>query len=230
MVRTAARQAVIVAQYPMWLDALQIVLERLGLEVVGRAVRAPEALRLLDAHAPDVVVVDFSALDDDPGVDGGTSTILMRARAANANVKCVVLSETDGPDDLERAFNAGATIFCASRTEPDDLASAIRQSFEHSIYFAPAVRPAPGPVAAPAPPVASEQAVVLTRRETEILRLAAEGYSNAQLAKMLWVTEQTVKFHLSNIYRKLGVSNRTEASRWAQRTGLLPVAADQSAA
>ena len=63
----------------------------------------------------------------------------------------------------------------------------------------------------------------LTRRELEILRLAAEGYSNAQLAQMLWVTEQTVKFHLSNIYRKLRVSNRTEASRWAQQHGLLNV-------
>ena len=62
----------------------------------------------------------------------------------------------------------------------------------------------------------------LTRRELEILRLVAEGHSNAQLAKMLWVTEQTVKFHLSNIYRKLDVSNRTEASRWAQVRGLLP--------
>ena len=53
----------------------------------------------------------------------------------------------------------------------------------------------------------------LTRRELEILQLVAEEYSNSQLAKMLWVTEQTVKFHLSNIYRKLGVVNRTEASR-----------------
>jgi DNA-binding CsgD family transcriptional regulator len=62
----------------------------------------------------------------------------------------------------------------------------------------------------------------LTRREVEILRLVAEGLSNAELARMLWVTEQTVKFHLSNIYRKLNVSNRTEASRWAQLNGLLP--------
>jgi DNA-binding CsgD family transcriptional regulator len=66
-----------------------------------------------------------------------------------------------------------------------------------------------------------DDALGLTRRELEILRLVAEGHSNAQLARMLWVTEQTVKFHLSNIYRKLDVANRTEASRWAQRRGLL---------
>ena len=61
----------------------------------------------------------------------------------------------------------------------------------------------------------------LTKREREILQLVAEGHSNSQLARMLWVTEQTVKFHLSNIYRKLDVANRTEASRWAQLHGLL---------
>jgi DNA-binding CsgD family transcriptional regulator len=66
-----------------------------------------------------------------------------------------------------------------------------------------------------------EPAADLTRRELEILRLVAEGHSNAGLAKMLWVTEQTVKFHLSNIYRKLNVANRTEASRWAQLNGIL---------
>jgi DNA-binding CsgD family transcriptional regulator len=70
---------------------------------------------------------------------------------------------------------------------------------------------------APNEPAAHE----LTRRELEILRLVADGHSNGQLAQMLWVTEQTVKFHLSNIYRKLHVANRTEASRWAQLNGLL---------
>ena len=63
---------------------------------------------------------------------------------------------------------------------------------------------------------------VLTRRELEILQLVAEGNSNAQVGRLLWVTEQTVKFHLSNIYRKLDVANRTEASRWAQVRNLLP--------
>ena len=62
----------------------------------------------------------------------------------------------------------------------------------------------------------------LTKRELEILQLVAEGHSNGELARMLWVTEQTVKFHLSNIYRKLDVANRTEASRWAQLHDLLP--------
>lgn len=61
----------------------------------------------------------------------------------------------------------------------------------------------------------------LTRREKEILRLTACGHSNAQMGRLLWITEQTVKFHLSNVFRKLQVSNRTQASRWAQDNGLL---------
>ena len=70
----------------------------------------------------------------------------------------------------------------------------------------------------------------LTKRELEILQLVAEGHSNGELARTLWVTEQTVKFHLSNIYRKLNVANRTEASRWAQLNGLLATPASASVA
>jgi len=66
----------------------------------------------------------------------------------------------------------------------------------------------------------------LTHRELEVLQLVAEGHTNGLMASMLWVTEQTIKFHLSNIYRKLKVSNRTEASRWAQLNGLLPLEPD----
>jgi DNA-binding CsgD family transcriptional regulator len=72
----------------------------------------------------------------------------------------------------------------------------------------------------------SEELAELTLREREILQLVAQGHSNAKLAGMLWVTEQTVKFHLSNVYRKLNVANRTEASWWVQRNGLLAEDAD----
>ena len=93
----------------------------------------------------------------------------------------------------------------------------IRQAFEASIYLAHSAA-----ASSPREPGVAAETPELTRREFEILQLVAEGHSNSQLAKMLWVTEQTVKFHLSNIYRKLDVANRTEASRWAQIHGLLP--------
>ena len=77
-----------------------------------------------------------------------------------------------------------------------------------------------------APPSPAD-AVGLTDREVTILRALTRGLSNREIGQELWVTEQTVKFHLSNIYRKLGVSNRTEASRWAQLHGLLPASSSQ---
>jgi len=83
------------------------------------------------------------------------------------------------------------------------------------------VAPGSRPAAAQTSRVATEDLPDLTRRELEILQLVAEGHSNTQLAKMLWVTEQTVKFHLSNIYRKLDVPNRTAASAKANSLGLL---------
>jgi DNA-binding NarL/FixJ family response regulator len=124
---------------------------------------------------------------------------------------------------VDAALAAGAVAYVVKTAHADDVAAAIRQSFEHSVYLA-----AGRPVASARPPARraepSEDTAGLTRRELEILRLVAEGHSNAHLARMLWVTEQTVKFHLSNIYRKLDVANRTEASRWAQVQGLLSAA------
>src|SRR4051794_31025344 len=74
--QTARRTAVIVAEYPIWLDALQLLLERLGVEVAGRAVREEEAIRLLEEHRPDMFLADFPAITDDVG-----SPLLARARA-----------------------------------------------------------------------------------------------------------------------------------------------------
>ncbi len=147
------------------------------------------------------------------------------ARELHPELKTVVLSATDQPQQIESAFAAGASVFCVKTAVQDDLIAAIRQAFEVSIYLARSVN-----AAATREPVASVDAPDLTRRELEILQLVAEGHSNSQLATMLWVTEQTVKFHLSNIYRKLDVSNRTEASRWAQLHGLLADAAAETAA
>jgi DNA-binding CsgD family transcriptional regulator len=79
------------------------------------------------------------------------------------------------------------------------------------------------------PPPADANAAGLTRREREILQLVAEGNTNGQVARKLWVTEQTVKFHLANIFRKLDVTNRTQASRWAHAHGLLELDAEAHA-
>jgi DNA-binding CsgD family transcriptional regulator len=102
-------------------------------------------------------------------------------------------------------------------SDPDAIATAVRQAFEPSVYFARRHDQRPAPAE-------SRLLPKLTRRELEILQLVSEGRSNRQVAELLWVTDQTVKFHLANIYRKLGVRSRFDASRWAQEHGVLEVA------
>jgi len=212
------KTAVVLDRHPLWLEAMADLLEGEGLDVVARAHDAETAVALVGEHRPDVLVAGVDATDAD------AADCIRRACESHPDVKPVVVGESDDATVIDAAFEAGAAIYCVKTAEKDDLASAVRQAFRHSIFIATDRRAQPAPVqAAPAAEVTSD----LTRRELEILQLVAEGHSNSQLARMLWVTEQTVKFHLSNIYRKLNVSNRTEASRWAQLNGLLPATRPQ---
>ena len=212
---TASHTAVLLDRQPLWLEAVELVLGRIDVGVVGKATAPGQALELVGAHRPDILVT---------GIKMGEGTIdgiecIAQARALVPSLRAIVLSAHTEPAFIDRALDAGAVAYVFKSAHPDDLASAIRQAFTHSVYLAGS-RPA---AAATRPAAAgSTQVSELTRREREILTLVAEGHSNAKLAKMLWVTEQTVKFHLSNVYRKLDVSNRTEAARWAQLHGLLP--------
>lgn len=215
-----ARSAVILDKHPLWLDAMDKLLERVGIEVVGRATEGGEALALVEEHRPDALIAGVDVADVDQ------LTYVRQAMEAHPELKSVVVADNTDPDAIEAVFEAGASIYCVKTAEQDDLASAIRQAFERSIYMATTTRHETSPRMTDAE--AESAACELTRRELEILRLVAEGHSNSQLAKMLWVTEQTVKFHLSNVYRKLNVANRTEASRWAQLNGLLPSRLEQT--
>ena len=198
--------------HPMWLDAVELVLHRTGVEVVAKTTSSSEALVLAEQHRPELLI---TAIEQAPDELSGL-VLIERARAAVPELRLIVLSMHGEPETIDAAFASGATAYVVKTASPEDLASAVRQTFSHSVYLPG--RPQAAAPPAPQPPEAEPE---LTRRELEILRLVAEGHSNAQLAKMLWVTEQTVKFHLSNIYRKLEVANRTEASRWAQVHGLL---------
>jgi DNA-binding NarL/FixJ family response regulator len=208
-VSSIARTAVLFDPYPMWLDAVERVLESVGVSVVGRATDPDAAVELVERSKPDLLIAETSG-------DGhrGAVAAVHRALAAAPGVRIVALSESAAPDEIDAAFQAGASAYVVKTTHPEDLASAVRQTFDASMFF-------PGMSNAARPPASAPEATSLTRRELEILRLVAEGNTNAKIARSLWVTEQTVKFHLSNIYRKLDVANRTEASRWAQLHGLL---------
>ena len=209
---SSERTAVVLDEHPLWLEAIEPVLRRTGVEMVGKTTSAEEALAMVEAQRPDILIVSYE-LSGDPDAIATIRTALETL----PGLKAIVLSLHDDVERVEAAFAAGAVAYVLKSSQPDDLALAIRQAFRHSIYLAgtPQVQVQPELKTTDGDPG-------LTRRELEILQLVAEGHSNAQLARMLWVTEQTVKFHLSNIYRKLDVANRTEASRWAQLHNLLP--------
>ena len=211
---TRDRSAVILDRHPLWLDAMERLVESVGIHIAGRATSGDTAVALIGEHRPDVFIAGV-----DPTVESQVECV-RRASRACPELKTVILADNTAPASVVAAFAAGASVYCIKTAEHADLAAAIRQAFEQSIYlahdgFEAALQPTP------ANAQADSRSHDLTRRELEILCLVAEGHSNSQLARMLWVTEQTVKFHLSNIYRKLGVANRTEASRWAQLNGLL---------
>jgi DNA-binding NarL/FixJ family response regulator len=212
---TPQQSGVICDAHPIWLDAVEQVLRRIGIDVIGKTTSTSEALSMVEDHRPDLLITE---LEGNAGDLSGL-VLIERARAAAPNVRPIVLSMHQDSQVIDAALVAGASAYVVKTARPEDLASAVRQAFSHSVYLAGWRPEAPEPVAKKA---AAEESG-LTRRELEILRLVAEGHSNAQLARMLWVTEQTVKFHLSNVYRKLDVANRTEASRWAQVHGLLEV-------
>jgi two-component system response regulator DevR len=210
---TAAQHtAVLLDPHPLWLDAITGVLASVGVEVAGRETRPEHALALLEKHRPDLFVTEIEM--GESLIDG--ITCLRRARERVPQVKIIVLASSADPQKMESAFAAGALAYVIKRAQAEDLALTIRQTFDHSVYFTSVRVHSPAPVQDE-----SDPSWGLTRREVEILRLMADGHSNTDLAKMLWVTEKTVKFHLSNIYRKLGVTNRTQASRWAQVHGVL---------
>jgi DNA-binding NarL/FixJ family response regulator len=206
------RSAVLLDPYPLWLDALALVLERIDITVLEATTSPSRALAAVEEHHPDLIVTEIASSES--GFDG--INVLRQAREREPKLRAIVLSSFEDAEHIDAALAAGAAAYVVKTAHPDDFASAIRQVFSHSIYLA-------GERAVTAVPESrtSQDLSGLTRRELEILQLVSEGHSNAQLARMLWVTEQTVKFHLSNIYRKLDVANRTEASRWAQVHGLL---------
>jgi DNA-binding NarL/FixJ family response regulator len=204
------RTAVVLDRHPLWLDAIGRVLEGEGITVVGKTTQGSRAIELIAELLPNLLVTEITV----DGTSGDGAAWLREARDRHPVLRTIVISAQSEPEYIDAALEAGALAYVVKTAQPEDIASAVRQAFDHSIFL-PGVRRTAVAVRT------TSAAAQLTRREREILQLAAEGYSNSELARMLWVTEQTVKFHLSNIYRKLEVSNRTEAARWAQLHGLL---------
>ena len=189
--------------------------------VVGRTTRPELALELVEQKQPDILICETET----SGGEMSGHALIRASRQRLSTLRVIVLGASRDRADIDAAFDAGALAYAVKTAHPEDVAATIRQTFDHTIFLAKTASNGAAPSSVAPVAAGEDDDVALTRREREILALVAEGHSNRELARMLWVTEQTVKFHLSNIYRKLDVSNRTEASRWAHRHGLVGAAA-----
>lgn len=189
-----------------------------GIEVVGSTQRGDEVAELVEQQRPDLVLLDHRM----PGADGIECLKLIRQR--HPEIKVVMLSASEDAAQISEALSAGASAYIGKRINPDDLASTLRQVVAGVVYQSPAPdieveqafeRPAPA-----APPSCD-----LTERELTMLDAISRGLSTKMISRELWISEKTVKFHLTNIYRKLGVHNRTGAMRYAYEHGLVAAAA-----
>jgi two-component system nitrate/nitrite response regulator NarL len=177
------------------------------IEVVGEAANGAKVLPLIGQTGPDLVVLDLSM----PQLDG--LACLDQIRKRYPDVKVVILSATGNPERVQAALARGATAYVVKSVDVRDLASALRQAVEGTVFHALGVQE--DSEGQPA------ESAGLTKREVAILKAVARGLSNQAIGREFWVSEQTVKFHLRNIFRKLGVGSRTEAARYAFEHGLV---------
>ena len=199
--------------HPLMLAGVRRMLEEQDdIEVVGQAQSGREVLALVERRAPDVVLLDLRM------PDGGGPELIAQIRESWPQVKVVVLSASDDRVSVDGALLAGASSFIVKSANPVDVASVLRQVSSGAVYHAPAALKVVG--GSFRGDVKDDCGPRLTARELAILEAVAAGMTTAAISKDLWVSEHTVKFHLTNIYRKLGVVNRAAAIRYALEHGM----------
>jgi len=181
------------------------------IDVVGEASSVAQAASAIITLAPDVVLLDVHM------PDGGGRAVLDQVRKASPGIKFLALSVSDAAEDVIGLIRAGARGYVTKTISSDELAAAIRRVADGDAVFSP--RLAGFVLDAFASrgdaPVADPELDQLTTREREVLRLLARGYAYKEIAKELYISIKTVETHVSNVLRKLQMSNRYELSRWA---------------
>lgn len=194
------------------------MLERFDdIAVVGEATNGYEALDLIEAARPDVVLMDVRM----PAMDGIEATRMAMSRPEPTAI--LVLTTFDLDDFVFDALDAGASGFLLKDASAAELSSAIRAAAAGDAVLAPSVtRRVVARAARRAPPMAPDpRAATITDREREVVTALADGLSNAEIAARLYLSEATVKSHLTSILNKLGLRDRTQVVIWAFRTGLI---------
>jgi len=195
-------RVLIADDHPMIIIGLRRTIESCeDIEVVGEAHSASELIGLIERRSPTLVVLALRM----PGVLG--FECIEQIRRTWPEMKIVVLSASDDRASINGALMAGATAYVLKSATAVDVVSALRQASSGAVFHAPssATPIRPGEFRPPA----------LTDRERTVLSAVAAGLTTAAISRDLWVSEHTVKFHLTNIYRKLDVANRAGAVRYA---------------
>jgi DNA-binding NarL/FixJ family response regulator len=207
----------VVDDQPLVRSGFRMILdERADLELVGEAEDGEQALRLAADLEPDVILMDVRM----PNLDGVEATRRLVERGTRA--KILVLTTFDLDEYVYAAVRAGASGFLLKDVQPQQLVDAIRVVAAGNSLFGPEATQRLVERFARAPePTAVPELDTLTDREREILRLLAQGRSNAELAEQLYLSEATVKTHVSAVLRKLGVRDRVQAVIAAYEAGLV---------
>jgi DNA-binding NarL/FixJ family response regulator len=207
-VETSTIKVLLADDHPLIIAGVRRTIEHLDdMEVVGEANAGPALMQLVERRRPDIVLMDLRM----PGVEGVEA--IERIRQDWPSVKIVILSACDDRPTIDGALLAGASAYVLKSAHTVDIASVLRQASSGAVFHAPSY---PTPI-----PEGPETTMpVLTERERSILSAVAAGKTTAAISGDLWISEHTIKFHLTNIYRKLGVANRAGAVRYALEHGI----------
>ena len=205
--------------HPMMREALKTALEdEKDMVVIAEASNGYEAISLVAVHHPDIVLMDLLM----PVMDGITAIGILRRELPDTEV--IALTSVLEDSSVIGAVRAGAIGYLLKDTESDELCRAIKAAAAGQVQLSPkAAARLMREVRAP------ESPETLTERETEVLRLLAQGRSNKEIAHDLTIGEKTVKTHVSNILSKLSVPSRTQAALYAVRIGLVTLDAPDAA-
>lgn len=202
-------RVVLAEDHALMRDAIKLVLDGVeDVELVGEVANGNDLLPLMRQVDADFVLLDVQL----PGADG--LECLAALAKHHPQVKVAMLSAVDDQRVIESAFRRGASGYILKSVNPYDLPGAIRQIVEKTVIHPP--------VAGGAAPETLPGG--LSAKEVAVLAELSHGHTNKQIAASLWLSEQTVKFHLRNVYRKLGINSRTEALRYAYEHDLTALA------
>jgi DNA-binding NarL/FixJ family response regulator len=200
---------VLADDHRLLLEAVRATLEDDGgFEVVAAVESSAEVLQVLARDLPDLVVLDVGM----PGTDG--FVCLQTIRDRYPDLKVAMLSGIEEPRVARRALRLGASAFVKKHVDPRDLPAVLRHAVEETVVSQP-------PGFQDGGDELEAIRALLTASEFAVLEALARGLVNKQIAADLKIAPQTVKFHLTNVYRKLGVANRTEAIRYAFEQGIV---------